>query len=150
MVVQLVLMRHGEAEAHSARDSDRSLTPAGIEEVQAAANSLKSQGQEIGRLLTSPYARARQTAEIVRTSLGTPPAVECDAVVPGGDPKTAFETIVSLLDAEARGMVVMHQPIISRLIHLLSGEQISMGTARIVIMEAPVAAVGSFEVKCVI
>ena len=69
-----IVMRHGESESNvegiiSANiDNDDSITEAGKEQVKKAAAELKD--QNIDLIISSPFMRTRQTAEIVREELG--------------------------------------------------------------------------------
>lgn len=62
---ELILLRHAHAEnaAPGQSDSDRSLSPRGIAEAQAAAAWLKTRTVVPARILCSPAVRARQTLE---------------------------------------------------------------------------------------
>jgi phosphohistidine phosphatase len=65
----LYLMRHGIAVDREDPDcppeAERYLTPKGIERTREAAKGLRGLGVKPGSLLTSPFVRAVQTAEIV-------------------------------------------------------------------------------------
>lgn len=68
--MNLYFMRHGIAvdrgdAAKPSDDRERALTPKGIKRMQKAAKGLLSLSLPLDRLLTSPLARARQTAQIV-------------------------------------------------------------------------------------
>lgn len=66
--MKLWLLRHGEAEPHASRDSERRLTAHGRKEVLQSAARLA--GLPLDGILASPYVRAQQTAELVREALG--------------------------------------------------------------------------------
>ena len=86
-------MRHAEAETSGQemkQDRERRLTEAGRLQARVAANKLKEKlaggGEEIGSVITSPYVRARETAEIVATALGLDGKVfPAEALAPGAD-----------------------------------------------------------------
>ncbi len=67
MAVTIYIIRHGIAvdRAEGINDEDRPLTPKGRQKTQAVAQQLKTLGLEFAEILTSPLARARQTAEIL-------------------------------------------------------------------------------------
>ncbi len=79
-------MRHGPAEdfAASGRDRDRALTISGRARVERVAAALRERGERPGRILTSPLARARETADIVAKILGLDTLVD-EALAPDGD-----------------------------------------------------------------
>ena len=72
----LILMRHGEAgEADSRRwpdDRQRPLTDAGRREHARMAEALRRMDVRFDRMLSSPLARARETAEITARVYGAP------------------------------------------------------------------------------
>lgn len=78
---RLLLVRHGESEGNALRrftDSDRvPLTSAGREQAARAAAFLRTRF-EPARIVSSPFTRAWQTAEIIAASLALPVEVEPD------------------------------------------------------------------------
>ena len=66
-------------------DSQRPLTPHGIEKFEKAARGLAALDVSVEHILTSPFVRARQTAEILAEILpGRPVIAEVPALAPGG------------------------------------------------------------------
>jgi broad specificity phosphatase PhoE len=78
---RLLLIRHGESEGNRDRTFTRTpdvpLTETGREQARAAAEWLAARHRPV-RVVTSPFARARETAEILAARLGLPVAVEDD------------------------------------------------------------------------
>lgn len=80
----MFLIRHGQSEfnVHFSRTGvdpgivDPRLTATGREQARAAAEAIRRSGRPIARVLTSPYTRALQTAEIVAEALKAPVDVE--------------------------------------------------------------------------
>lgn len=71
----LYLMRHGEAvdpDRWSGPDASRPLTPKGEKQLAAAAQAMKRLGFSARRILSSPFVRARQTANVFEKDLGIP------------------------------------------------------------------------------
>ncbi len=79
---RLILVRHGESEGNRDRtftqNSDVPLTPLGREQARAAAHRMAMRYRPM-RVIASPYARARQTAEIIAAVLGL--TVELEAAL---------------------------------------------------------------------
>lgn len=69
--VPIYLVRHGEAEAHWGQSADPGLSDLGREQAEACAQLLAPRLNAGGLLLSSPLARARQTAEPLARLLGT-------------------------------------------------------------------------------
>lgn len=118
MSVHLTLMRHGIAEPYSGDDDSRSLTPEGMEQISAVAQSLVAGGWCPGALVHSPLKRAVQTAELVAAHL--PPGLErisLEEVVPAGPALLSMLGRMGLRDP----LVVGHNPGISELARRLLG-----------------------------
>lgn len=113
--MKLWVLRHGEAEPHGTRpDSERTLTAHGREEVLRAAAQLI--GQPLTAIYASPYQRAQETAEIVRTALGFAPEIRIvDWLTPDTDPDKVAEQLVSVSDV----LLVSHNPLVGNLLSYL-------------------------------
>ncbi|MGV1047296.1 MAG: SixA phosphatase family protein [Solirubrobacterales bacterium] len=69
----LYLLRHGDAEAADGDDASRRLTAKGERQARAAGRALAKLGAGIDACLTSPKARAAETARLACESLGLEP-----------------------------------------------------------------------------
>ena len=122
--MKLYLLRHGIAAdlgaAGCSRDADRPLTPKGKRRVRAIAAALKRLGVEPGLILTSPYLRARQTAEIVAEILRAKGRLRlCSHLIPSGDARHLIE-FIQQEEPEADGVLLVgHEPYLSTLAGLL-------------------------------
>lgn len=149
--MKLLVMRHGEAELNARSDSDRSLTSFGRAQVVVVARRLSQMGLQVEESMVSPYLRARQTAAIMSQTLGGFwPEQVSDAITPNQSPEKAAVAIAECFDNIGIGLVVMHQPIISRLLYYLTGQDQSMETANLAVIEAPKILLGCCELECVI
>ncbi|MFN7678024.1 MAG: SixA phosphatase family protein [Cyanobacteriota bacterium] len=83
----LVLLRHGIAEPHGAReDRLRALTPEGRQRTRQICQRACQVGLQAPTLISSPLTRARQTGEIAMEA-GLASLFRCDgALAPGADP----------------------------------------------------------------
>lgn len=87
-----LIVRHAIAEdrevfAHTGRpDAERPLTDAGRDRMEAAARGLARLAPDVVRVLSSPWTRARETAEIVAEACGDLPVATSTLLVPGADP----------------------------------------------------------------
>jgi phosphohistidine phosphatase len=83
----LYLVRHAFAAERGDEypdDAKRPLTSQGMARFRKAARGLVEIGAEVDLILSSPFVRARQTADILSEQLrGHPPVVETNALVPG-------------------------------------------------------------------
>ena len=116
------LLRHAEAEdrAVSGRDADRALTPAGLKRAQAVARGLALLEPSISRVVSSPYLRARQTADAAARALGIAEVSESRALEPEAEPE---EILNELEEAGDDVLLVGHQPHLGALLgRLVAGE----------------------------
>jgi len=112
--MKLWVLRHGEAESHAACDAERNLTERGRQEVLHSAAHLI--GADIKAIIASPYARAQQTAQLVREALGFAPDIRTVAwLAPDGNPLQVLEK----LDTDDNVLLVSHQPLVGNLISFL-------------------------------
>lgn len=85
--IELYMVRHGLASERGtyANDDERPLTEEGIRRTRRVAKRLQELHIRVDLVLTSPLARARQTAEILQTyKIGTQ-LEESASLAPGGD-----------------------------------------------------------------
>lgn len=91
-------------------DSKRPLTSAGKAKFKKAARGLAEIGVEVDRILTSPYTRARETADILAAQLsGHPPVIETRALEPGRPFEHLLEALAEHADCRAVA-IVGHEP----------------------------------------
>jgi len=114
----LYLMRHGIAEDRSilGSDAERQLTQRGTLRTAMVAKGLEKLGVKIDRIISSPYVRARQTAEIVgRITRHEEEIMLDERLVPQGRFHDVSDLIVENDDVE-RLMLVGHEPSMSEII----------------------------------
>jgi phosphohistidine phosphatase len=124
----LYLLRHGIAVDLGARgfidDRERPLTSEGKRKMKRVASGMKTLGVEFDLLLSSPYIRARQTAEIVATVLRTKKRLRySDHLASDGDPAELIRHLKRDHRAARSIMLVGHEPYLSRLASLLVSGQ---------------------------
>ena len=123
MAPQLWLLRHGEAVPHESKsDSDRELTPRGERQAIAAGEGLARLGVEFDACYTSPKLRALDTAKLACRALNIEPGEE-SSLTDGFDREDALELLMRH-GADARVLVVGHEPSFSQVVHDLTGARI--------------------------
>lgn len=118
--MHLYLVRHAiAAEPDSKRwpdDRQRPLTAAGARRFKRAAGPLVDlikAGGKVGRLITSPLLRARQTATLLHEA-GLPDPIEESVLAPG---RTATRVLAVLRAHDAQSIVMVgHEPDLGRLL----------------------------------
>ena len=94
-MVNLVIMRHGEAEPQYLSDSERQLTAAGQAEVSQMAEWLHHHYSAFDQIFSSPYRSTVQTAELLMQKSLSTQAVEINTdLVPEGN----VQLVVDFLD----------------------------------------------------
>jgi phosphohistidine phosphatase len=117
--MDLWLLRHAAAQdaAPSGRDEDRALTPQGVARAAAVSRGLALLAPTIEVVLSSPYRRARETAEAAARALGVEGVIESSALEPG---RTASEVLRQLSAAPwSRVLLVGHEPLLGSVVGLV-------------------------------
>jgi len=122
--MDLFILRHGIAAElgtrRSARDADRALTPKGKREVRQVAQAMEALDLSFEVMLSSPYTRARQTAEIVAEALGLEKKLKLtNRLAPGGSARELISLLHKFEPIPERVLLVGHEPYLSQLISLL-------------------------------
>ncbi len=112
--MRLLVFRHGIAEDRGAdgTDASRVLTPQGVERARQAARGLARLTDPPDVILTSPKARARQTAEAAADAFGRPVEVLDELADGPADP--ALRALAKR--PEDAVMIVGHEPMLSELV----------------------------------
>jgi phosphohistidine phosphatase len=108
----LYLVRHGIAEdtPPSGGDPERRLTQEGTLRTAMVAKGLKRTGATFDRIITSPYVRARQTAEIIARVTEYEDDIDHDVrLTPFGRPEQAADLVREHRDA-ASLLLTGHEP----------------------------------------
>lgn len=127
--MELYLLRHAIAENRGGPgyedDSKRPLTRKGAKKMRSIAEGMLALDLSFDVILSSPYTRARQTAEIVAKVFGAEKSLEfSDHLAVGGDPEQLVEQLTTNYAAVASVLLVGHEPWMSSFISaLVSGDQ---------------------------
>jgi phosphohistidine phosphatase len=114
-----VLKSSRRSEESRPRDALRPLTSAGERDFREAALGLACLLPRRAVVLTSPFARARQTAELLASSARTKAVVECEEPAAGRPVRRAFKALRTRLESHV--VVVGHEPDLGRLLSLALG-----------------------------
>jgi phosphohistidine phosphatase len=114
--MKLLIVRHADAGdrdefANTGRpDDQRPLTKKGVDQMKSAAAGLKKLVPAADLIVTSPYVRAVQTAEIVRKAYGARVRQETTDALEPGRPPEEFETWLGQNDQIEIVVAVGHEP----------------------------------------
>jgi phosphohistidine phosphatase len=121
--MQIYLLRHGVAE--DARpghpDSERALTSEGREKLKRVLKRARTAGVAPSLILSSPYRRALETADVAAEAFGYQGrVVRTRALVPEASPFDVWDEIRSRRD-ESAVLLASHEPLMSSLAAFLLG-----------------------------
>jgi phosphohistidine phosphatase len=127
--MEIYLMRHGEA-VHAGEwrgsDGDRPLTAIGEALLESGVKEMKRVGFLPAVILTSPFLRAKQTAEIVAKGLGLSAPVPKEEFS-SGSPLETMRRAINANMAQAPLLIVGHMPEIAILGSRITTEPNVMG-----------------------
>ena len=120
--MNLYILRHGLAVERGTpgykKDSDRPLTAKGKRRMWQIAEAMEAMELNFDMILSSPFLRARQTAEIVAETFELRKKLALtEALTPDGNPKLLVEQLNKLKAKDI--LLVGHEPYLSQLIGLL-------------------------------
>ncbi|MBI5953499.1 MAG: phosphohistidine phosphatase SixA [Chloroflexi bacterium] len=117
--MNLYLIRHAIAVEEYEDDSQRPLTDKGKKKMRQIAKGLRALGVEFDLILSSPYVRAVETAEILADVLKVKKDVQfSENLVPSGGPEALIAELNEKYKADSIALVG-HEPFLSALIGLL-------------------------------
>ena len=113
--MQVYLLRHGIAEESriGLRDADRALVPEGRRKLKEVLRLARSADTAISLILTSPYRRARETAEMVSEFLSSEAELlESASLTPESHPKDVWQEICAHKTLDSV-LLASHEPLMS-------------------------------------
>ena len=119
--MQVYILRHGIAEngRPGGNDADRALTNEGRKKLREVLRLAEKADVVPSLILTSPYVRAVQTAEVVIEVLGyANDLLRTEALIPSSDPEDVWDEI-RVHQGVMQLMLVGHEPMLSRLVAFL-------------------------------
>jgi len=123
--MKIYILRHGIAEEAqgSQPDSERALTPEGKKKLRGVLRTANAAGVAPSLILSSPYKRALQTAQIASEVLSYKgDLLQTQTLEPGSHPRVVWDEIRVHKD-EAEILLAGHEPLFSRLTAYLLGSQ---------------------------
>ncbi len=124
----IYLLRHGDAEEGMGDDAARRLTPKGERQARAAGRALAAIGTKLDACLTSPKARAADTARLACEPLAVEPEIAED--LRGGD----FDS-PALATGRGEVLLVGHEPDFSAEVARLTGANVKLRKGGLAIVD---------------
>ncbi len=130
--MNIYVLRHGIAVEPGTPgcppEPERPLTPKGRRTLCRIAAAMKEMKLSFDAIFSSPYVRARQTAEIVANSLKCRDRLKLvDALEPSSNPHKCVEFLQRLGPSTEDILLVGHEPLLSQLVSLLISGNTSSG-----------------------
>jgi len=129
--MKILLVRHGIAMDRaewSGADAERPLTDKGREKMKENVKGMKRMGIETDWILTSPYRRTYDTAQIIAKEFKKTEALKISrSLQPDGDPQKLMKHLAMHFKAWESLTLVGHEPYLSKLTSvLIGGNNLSM------------------------
>tara|TARA_R110001583_G_scaffold24026_1_gene88053 strand:- start:3536 stop:3988 length:453 start_codon:yes stop_codon:yes gene_type:complete len=142
MALELILLRHGEAE-FSIPDTERLLTLKGIEQTREVIRQRAGSLAGLTAAYVSPYRRAQQTFLVIAELAELPAPQSLDLLQPES---SVTQLIEWLQQQQGKILLVAHNPLLTLLLHQLLGvASHSFDTSTLASLKMPVAAAGCAE-----
>ena len=127
----LYLLRHANSSwgAPNIQDFDRPLDERGREAAPLVGRFIRKKKLRVDLILSSPAARARQTAALVKESAGLSAELRYDERVYEAGAARLLEVVAQAGDSADAVVLVGHNPGMERLLTFLTGESRGMATA---------------------
>jgi phosphohistidine phosphatase len=126
--MEIYLLRHGIAEDHapSGRDSDRHLTEEGRVKLRRVLKRATAAGVSPSLIVSSPYHRAVETAEVAAHELGYQGEIlQTDGLVPNSSPARVWSEIRAHR-TESAILLAGHEPLFSATVAWMLGSTRAM------------------------
>ncbi len=129
--MNLYLLRHGIAAepgvAGYEPDSERPLTSKGKTRLRDAARAMQVLGLSFDLILSSPYLRTKQTAELIAKDLKLRKKLACsDDLTPAGNPRLLIQELNQFRPEPENILLVGHEPYLGKLVALLAAGNTSL------------------------
>ena len=123
--MDLYILRHGIAVERGTpgfeQDFDRPLTPEGEQKLRRITKTIRQLGLSFDLIISSPYIRARETAEIVANALSLQKQLEFrDTLGADGSPPELIAELAKIKPEPGSLLLVGHEPSLSTIITLLT------------------------------
>ena len=130
--MRLYLVRHAQAEAnHPLGDSARRLTPEGRAAFRARVEALAAD-VTVSRILTSPYVRARESAELLAAVTGA--VVETEEAAGSG--RSSAQELIRIARVRGDGTAIVgHNPEISDAVAFVAGREVPVPPGTVACLE---------------
>lgn len=147
--MELLLLRHGNAQAFAQSDALRPLSDVGRAEVRSVAAQADDSLKSVDGVWVSPFLRAQETYQELCSVLPTlPEALTCNNVTPDGQALTVLASLEKC--AHSKLLIITHQPFVGDFLNALCGfdsGRYFMGTANLASISLPICGFGQGDLQ---
>jgi phosphohistidine phosphatase len=134
----LVVLRHAKsAWPAGVADADRPLAERGERDAPAVGRWLREHVPGIDLTVCSPAVRTRQTWRLVAGELDGIPAFRLDKRIYDADVAELLSVLRELPDTARAVVLVGHNPGLSDLVHVLTGDLVELKTSSVAVLHGP-------------
>lgn len=133
----LLILRHAKSswDDPGLRDHDRPLNPRGVRDAPRMGRLMVEEDLVPERIISSTAVRAQSTAELAANAMPDAPEIETTRELYLASPHTYLEALADYAGDAETVMVVGHNPGITALVTVLTGELEEMPTAALAAVE---------------
>ena len=134
---KLIILRHAKSSWDDAglSDFDRPLNERGERDAPFMGKVLDEHGTTPDLIISSPAARARRTAELVKKAAGWSAPLMFDERIYEASQQTLFSIVTGLSDDVSTCVLAGHNPGMEGIVRFLTGTVVEMPTASVAIIE---------------
>ncbi len=138
----LYILRHAKSnwDDVTLSDFDRPLNTRGLKAAPFMGTIMKEREFVPDRIISSPATRARETAELVRSTAGIDDEIDYDKRIYDAPVGSLLSVIAEIDERIKSALIVGHNPGLEGLIYHLTGEVSPMPTAALAVIELDVKA----------
>jgi phosphohistidine phosphatase len=134
---RLLILRHAKSswDDASLRDFDRPLNDRGERDAPFMGEILAERDFKPDLIVSSPAARAKRTAELVRQAAGWEAPLVFDKRIYEASPQELLAVVNEIRDEVSTSVLAGHNPGMEGIIRLLTGRTVEMPTASVAVIE---------------
>ena len=127
----LFLLRHAKSSQKGVSDFERPLNVRGIAAAKLIGEVIQKRKLTFDLVLSSPAVRARETTQLVLAAAKIQPVIRFDQRIYEAGPSRLLQVVSEIEPDVDTAVVVGHNPGLSELLQLLTGETQHMSTANL-------------------
>jgi phosphohistidine phosphatase len=137
----LLIVRHAKSswKQEGLADQDRPLSGRGKRDAERMGRELRLRGLVPGVIISSTARRARSTVKRMLREMDAPGEILEDREIYAGDVSSCLQAILAIPRDVDMVMIVGHNPTMEELVHLLTGQDVTMPTMAVACVDLALA-----------